>query len=153
MAQQVTITYCGMEGTGANVTKAKQDAARKIEKVLSGEWTPFILNHHGCIGIVCRTTIPGYEWGYKLFQPATDASQNLHLASHYSDREEAISAAAWHIAQNAGTYAGLERWIAPPKQRELDDYFAWQAEYAKAKKEGHPDDKCWEMATAARAGR
>lgn len=153
MAQQVTINYLGMEGIGTNVTRAKQDAARKIETALSGNWTPFFLNHQGWIGIVCRTNLAQLAWGYKLLQPATDQTQSIYLSSHYASREEAVCSAAWHIAQNAGTYAGLEQWITPPKQRELDDYFAWQAEYATAKAQGHSDEKCWEMATAARAGR
>lgn len=152
MAQQVTIQYCGMEGTGSTVTKAKQDATRKIEFILSGDWTPFVITHHGWIAMIARTPMIDAPWGYKLLQ-VTDATQNLYLASHYGTREETIAGAAYHVAQNAGTYVGLERWIAPGKQRELDDYFAWQAEYARAKAQGHSDQTCWDMATAARAGR
>jgi hypothetical protein len=39
----LTLKYYGMEGTGRNVTEAKKNAGHKIEKALSGDYTPLIL--------------------------------------------------------------------------------------------------------------
>ncbi|NEX60101.1 hypothetical protein [Noviherbaspirillum galbum] len=151
MTQQVSITYCGMDGTGRNVTEAKKDAARKIERLITGDWTPFMFRHHGWTGFVFRTNIQAQEWGYKLYQD-DETSQAVFAASLFASRDDAITAAAWHISQNAGTYAGLEKWLTGAKQRELDEYFAWQAAYAQAKAEGHLPEQCHVLANQSRAG-
>lgn len=152
MAQQVTIHYCGVPGTGPTVTKAKQDAARKIEMMLSGDWTPYLLAHKGWFALVARSPLEANSWGYKLFQQS-DESQNLYLSNNYTSRADAIDKAAYHLAQNAGSYEGLERWIPSVLQRDLDDYFAWQASYAQAKARGLSDAECRAHANTIRFGR
>lgn len=39
----ITVDYCGVSGTGKNVTEAKKDATRRIEKALSGSYSPRML--------------------------------------------------------------------------------------------------------------
>ncbi len=149
----ITVNYCGMEGTGETVTKAKQDAARKIEAVLFGNWDPYILFHHGMVAVVSR--IPGNsarQWGYALATPE-DGSRDIWQTANYETREAAIADAASHLAQNAGTYAGLEKYLSRNKQLDLDSYFVWQEAYAKAKALGYNDTECRHQADIARTGR
>lgn len=58
----VTIDYFGMSGTGRNVTEAKRDAGRRIEKAMNGDYTPFILQA-GDETIVGHRD-PRFEWEY-----------------------------------------------------------------------------------------
>lgn len=50
----VRIDYFGIEGSGKNVTEAKKDAGRKIEKALEGSYTPRLLTHRGHAILVYR---------------------------------------------------------------------------------------------------
>jgi len=40
MSTKITLTYCGMEGCGRTAKEAKQEAARRIEAALAGDYTP-----------------------------------------------------------------------------------------------------------------
>jgi hypothetical protein len=52
---KISLTYCGMFGTGPTVKEAKQDAARKIETFLQSDFTPVILRWKNRTGIVWIT--------------------------------------------------------------------------------------------------
>ena len=132
-----------MAGVGDNITAAKKNAFQKIEAVLSGPWDPFILLHAGWLMIVARSPQETpYQWGYKLINSSELSSQIIYLQINWQTRDEAIRAGARHLAQNSGTYKGLEFWLTQSEKLELDQYFAWQAAYAKAKALGKSDEEC-----------
>lgn len=144
--QQVTINYCGMEGTGTSVTKAKQDATQRIERVLSGQWDPYLLVHKDWCAIVVRQPSPQPEqWGYKVIQQG-EQSQNLWVSPSWNTRDGAINKAAYHLAQCVGDYQGLEPHLSINERSDLDHYFEWQADYAAAKSKGLDDTACREYA-------
>ncbi len=149
---KITITYCGMDGTGDTVAKAKQDAARKLEAVMAGDWNPFLLTHHGRLAVISRIPKGDFrQWGYALAE-TDDGSLDLGHVPSWERRDQAIAAAAKHLAQNAGTYVGLERWLTHHEQRDLDSYFTWQKAYAEAKASGCSDEECRRQADIARTG-
>lgn len=135
------IAFCGMEGEGRTKSEATKDAQDRIEFTLSGNWTPFMLIHHGCHALVFRQPLYSKrQWGYTVFQP-DDGNQELAAGTCFvsETREPAISAAAYHLAQMAGTYIGLEHRLSPQEIADLDAYFIWQADYAEAKASGMND--------------
>lgn len=149
MSRKVTIEFCGMLGTGETKAKAKQDAMRRIEAVLSGDWNPYFLSHKGVVAIVSRAPdATAKQWDYQLAWEL-DRSKDLYPSRNYETRDAAIQAAAYHLAQNALSYDGLEHWLSLDRRRDLDAYFAWQAEHAKAHAEGLTDQQCRDRADAA----
>ncbi len=50
----VRVEYCGMDGEGKTLTAARQDAARKAEKAITGSYAPTILESRGWIILVWR---------------------------------------------------------------------------------------------------
>ncbi len=147
----VTVDICGVTGTGATVTKAKADAARKIEMALAGSFTPFVMSYQDMTAVIARDpTSTVQPWGYKLFSNG-EVGRDVWLDCNYGTRDAAIQACARHLAQNAGTYDGLERWIAPAERRDLDGYFMWQSTYAVARAAGASDEECRVQAEQARS--
>lgn len=146
MTQKITLTYFGVEGSGRTVSEAKKDAGRKIEAALTGDYDPFLIGHCGYLGLVGRDPRGGQlgTWGYRVIEAGCLGGDGLtvFIDTNYASRHDAIAACAYHLAQNAGTYAGLERHLAAARLRDLDAYFLWQQEYAKAKSEGLGDEEC-----------
>src|SRR5437588_149062 len=58
MSKQITLKYCGVEGTGATVAKAKQDAASKIGAMLSGDYTHKVVAYKGTAFLIWREPTP-----------------------------------------------------------------------------------------------
>lgn len=147
----ITVNYCGMTGTGATKTRARQDAARKIEEALSGSYTPFVMSYKGMVAVIARDpTSTLHSWGYKLYCH-DEIGRDVWLDCNYETRDVAIQACARHLAQNAGSYDGLEDWLTRAEQRDLDGYFAWQAGYAVARVRGASDEECRLQADNARS--
>lgn len=132
----VTIQYFGMDGSGRTVTEAKRDAGSKIEKALHGYYTPTMLRAADLIGIIWREPA-GYS--YKIIRPDSESGQMFGSSGCDWDEKQAVSACARHMAQNIGSYAGLEKYIGRDGMRELDGYFAWQERFRKARDAGHDD--------------
>ncbi len=148
MPKPVTIQIHGMTGEGENVSKARQNALSNIERVLAGEWTPLMMIHKGWILFVVR--MPSHtakQWGYKLSKLAEVGKQDVWPQLDWETRADAMHAGAQHLAQNSGTYAGLEYLLSENEIKDLDDYFFWQKAYATAKSEGWNDDACRDRAT------
>ncbi|MCR4300689.1 MAG: hypothetical protein NUV51_03690 [Sulfuricaulis sp.] len=144
MTTKITLTYCGMEGQGATVKLAKQDAARKIEAVLDGGYTPFIIRHFDLIGVIFREPS---GWSYKIIYPDTKSGPAYGSCSSFGDSEaQCRSHCAHHIAQNAGSYSGLQSHLTDSDMRELDRYFAWQERFRKARAQGYDESQSRQMA-------
>lgn len=137
MATIINLTYCGMAGSGATVKLAKQDAARKIEAVLSGYYTPYMMRAGDLLGVMWREP-NGYS--YKIIRPDTKAGQvfgnSLCIGSTEADTREAMAS---HMAQNIGSYAGLEKHLTKYAMRDLDNYFEFQRKYSECKAAGMSD--------------
>lgn len=143
MTTKISLTYCGMAGEGATVKLAKQDAARKIESVLAGYYTPYMLRHADMIGLVWREP-QGYC--YKIIHADTEAGP-LHGNSTHEDEAGTRSNCARHMAQLAGNYTGLDRHLNDADKRDLDRYFAWQERYRIAKAQGMTDQQAHDLAS------
>ncbi len=144
MSTKINLVYCGMDGEGATVKLAKQDAARKIEAVLSGYYTPYMVRAGELIGIMWREP-SGYS--YKIIRPDTESGQVFgnSLASGTTEADCRCSMAN-HMAQNIGSYKGLEKHLTASAMRELDGYYAWQERYRKARAAGYSDNDAYTMA-------
>lgn len=147
---EVSIKYGNMEGVGANVTAAKKDAMRKIEAALEGSYMPTFIQHGGTTAIIARDALSG--WGYALIHPDEQKpSRTLYLQgalSGHSEKHmrEAIEAAAYHVAQCAGHFNGIEHLLPERKQRDLTDYFSNQARYRDARDQGMTDEEARDAA-------
>lgn len=146
MSTTINLTYCGMEGNGATVKLAKQDAARKIETALDGHYTPVAICHAGRIAIVARH--PKTGWGYRFLHCEEGKPiQSLYMNSSADGSEDgAINAAIYHLAQQAGHYRGLEPRLTAAEMRDLDGYNRWQADYARLRSEGKTDVEAHQLA-------
>src|SRR3990167_6281423 len=103
MTTKISLTYCGMEGDGATVKLAKQDAARKIEAALAGTYTPAMIRAGSMIGIIWRE--PKHGWAYKIICESDPAgSFRGYTMAHGSDFHDTRADCARHMAQLAGNY-------------------------------------------------
>ncbi len=139
----VTIEYFGMTGSGRTVTEAKRDAGAKIERALSGSWTPEIVEWRGCAILIhrepqgwCRTVIAGPEgvrggrcWG----APNEDTFESAKLCAQI------------HLADMASTLDDTE----PPEfLRDRNLIREWhlrqefQRRYVRARAAGLADNEC-----------
>jgi hypothetical protein len=150
----ITIKYYGIEGTGKNVTEAKRDAGSRIEKMLGGDYTPFLIRHGGYVALLTRE--PAYGWGYRLIND--DEQGFIHCGSHVNncgdprkDFEEIRLHAYRHLAQLAGHYTGLV--LPDATKRELDRYYDWQDAYREVRDAGGTDEQARESASRSQWGR
>ena len=132
---KVRITYFGMDGEGSNLTEAKKDAGKKIEAALSGFYTPAILRHGDYAVLVAREPLSG--WGYRLIDEETEGY--VYLSGSRDSRDSIIKSARIHMAQMAGHYVGLEKYLDDHDKRELDSLYTFHAEYSRLREEGKTD--------------
>lgn len=96
MSKIINLTYCGMEGQGPTVAKAKQDAAKKIEAALYGSYCPVIRSFRGHTALIYRSP---EGWHY-AFLNGSDR-QSLGYSSPRADFCEAIRDAVLQLAMHA----------------------------------------------------
>jgi hypothetical protein len=151
MATKIQLTYCGMAGEGATVKEAKQDAARKIEALLSGDWQPIAFESRGW-AIILHRSPDGWH-------PAIISDQSGKVrpdlfrgsCSGIRDKKEAIAQAIANLAQLSWDgaevlppcIASYGFRISPEARRALvDDFRRWrgfQLAYKQAAKNGMQD--------------
>lgn len=140
------VVIAGVSGEGKTVKDAHADASSKIAVMLDGEWSPAFLTHQEHQAIVVRQPSPRNQWGYRLLI-AGETQANLWIDPNYETRQSALKAAARHLAQAAGSYAGLEHLLDLSEQAELDRYFSWQTAYSQARASGLDDDAARRVAS------
>lgn len=145
MAQQVTLNYHGVEGVGRNVTEAKKDAGRTIQKIVA-RLTPAIYSHRGHSVVVYPNSCGGTN--YTLIHPDTDGqSYSCSCGGEYT---ETIADAVRHllsITRQIGEY-DVPEWVPGSiDRRELigdwKRHDAFQRAYRVAEKAGDPDPHGW----------
>lgn len=60
MTKQITLSYYGVDGTGPTVTAAKNDAGRKIEAMLKGDYTPRLIQYRTFTMVLFRDPFRGW---------------------------------------------------------------------------------------------
>jgi len=133
-----------MQGEGQTVKLAKQDAARKIEAVLDGYYTPYMLRQGDVIGLVWREP-SGYC--YKIIWADTKPGPVFGNSGARDGEQETRRACARHMAQASGSIVGLESSLTDQDKREHAEYCAWQARYKSAVKAGYTDDQARDLAS------
>ena len=135
-----------MDGQGATVKEAKQDAGRKIEQALSGYHFPSILTK--TVGEVTYTVFVFRmlnQWGYSYIKHGAE-KDGRQFASANEDTEEDATRHAWrHIAQNEFTYQDDGRgWLEKDDKAGLTEliYMAkWQHRMRAWKSIGKSDEE------------
>lgn len=164
MTKTITLEYCGIPGSGPTMAKAKQDAARKLERlVLDCRHGPIMITMRGWSALVFR----GPEsWSIGLvFTKGAAHNGPFCYTIGFNDLENAQYAAARNIAQLAWTpsVTSDEDFAAEASRlvrradntrlyAELLDFIQWQRRYAAARAAGHPDSEAHEIASGIRLG-
>jgi len=106
----VKIEYLGVEGIGPNVTKAKQDAARQVERIM-GHLRPSVYSFRGYV-LVCW--IDKYGASYTIAD-STDSGEKIGSCSGGLDKVECEERGIRHlldITRTAGEFLdGLPDWV------------------------------------------
>jgi hypothetical protein len=103
---KVQVEYCGMPGEGKTLTAAKQDAARKAEDALKGDYTPTLLCVGDQMGLLFRT--PQGWFGERI----TGYKSGLIYGSSYGlDQQAARIRFSYNLAQLAWTPEFISRYF------------------------------------------
>lgn len=137
----ITLKYYGVEGTGRTITDAKKDAGAKIEQMLKGDYTPYLLRHGEYMALITRE--PHYGWGYRLIHPDT-LGRMFTTSCGPGGFAECLSRAKYHVAQLVGHYDGLD--LDPDERRSLDSYYTFQDVYAELMAIGATDEQAYRSA-------
>lgn len=153
----ITLTYCGMNGQGPTVKEAKQDAARKIESLLSElDDSPIIRTiTHGQDKYTMIIFRNSYRWGYELIKHG-ESDRTHYTSANYDSKDEALTHAFRHIAQNVFTFDndGLH-WIMANDSDGLGNHKSWalwQHRYHAWKLQGQTDEQAHALAHSWPAG-
>lgn len=98
---------CGVLGKGKNVTEAKEDARKRIERAFSEDenYNPEVLEHAGYIAVMFRTLDGwGYQFiAYPMEEPSPGFSKLWGSSGTMMSYEECKRSMARHVADNAFT--------------------------------------------------
>lgn len=97
MANQVTVAYYGVEGTGRTVTEAKKDAGAKIEKQLTGTYEPVIVSYRETAYVIYRTP-DGYH-AMPIMSGGKIREDHSRISCGNYDRHDVILAIRQHVSQ------------------------------------------------------
>lgn len=133
----VRIEYYGMDGEGKNVTEAKRDAGRKIERALSGSYSPEIVTWRTETALVYREPD---GWVYSIIRSDDRIRAGAVHGCREGTKDEAIRRARYSIAQNGwepsdGTEA--PDFVTDARDRsELATWYTFQLRCIRAKAAG-----------------
>ncbi len=144
MATRISLTYRGMDGSGATVKEARRDAARKIEAALGGSYEPQVLAVGDCTAILFRRPS---GWTYGLVH----AGMETICAGFGGNetREEVERRARKHVAEvgwNRHNDREVLAFVHADDRRELERWMRWQRDYDFARREGKDDEQAREYA-------
>lgn len=148
MTKQITLSYYGVDGTGRTVTAAKNDAGRKIEAMLKGDYTPRLIQYRTFTMVLFRDPFRGWvssviENLAAMTADGTAFTKQLRSSTASGDDyETAYNNALFHLAQITWQH---DDGIRPPEflnpllQRECREYFRWQMGYKFLEAQGMND--------------
>lgn len=148
----VTIEYCGMAGSGRNVTEAKNDAARKlvtlVHDIQSG---PSVVDVYGEKAIVWRHDD---GWRYAIVDVGAGYGRNYSMMhSGHGSKAETEMAARYHLAQNLWRLTVEDDWryctecgLDDERARELVSWAMFQRAYREAIERGADDNMARQVA-------
>lgn len=150
----VTVDYCGMSGTGRNVTEARQDATRQIERLVRDlSECPEIVRCGGWSALVYRDA---YGWHSAIIgEPEGIRPGRPYGTSHSVEalRKDVIAHARAHVAQLAWSrdVTDDQAFFAAAGVRDsalgdLVSWANWQRRYAEARATGLDDNQAREVA-------
>ncbi len=137
MATSISLTYFGMPGTGRTVTEAKKDAGAKIEKALTGHYTPRVLNYRGWAFLVYREP---HGWASAVIAQPDGFRESLCTRSQNDQTEkEAVAHAQEQLAQlgwedTDGTEAPA--FLTTLQAREFREWAEFQLRFREAVRRG-----------------
>lgn len=149
MAQQVHITYYGMDGIGRTVTEAKKDAGAKIERLVKELTGPTMGVIHG---VPCCLWRDRGGWSYQILSPDSDHSFVKRWGSgRYETAAEAEASMRYSLAQDHCLDQDWEQWRDELPSRELrhdlERYRRWQLDYKRLRAEGKTDSDAHALAS------
>ena len=154
MSKTVTIQYCGMQADGATVKEAKQNAARKLEAAISGDYTPKIITTPGGKYTAILWREP--EWYcYSVLdndkrREAGRESLMYGSSSGYKTMADCETSARNHLAQNLINTAtgedGQAVLLSADDRADHRRYVEWQYLYKAWKAQGLGDNEAHDSA-------
>lgn len=138
MSKLISLTYCGMEGSGRTVSLAKQDATRKIEAALEGSYMPSVLAAGDDMAVMWREPC---GWYYGFIRNGQIGGFSWH-----KDRDECERTVRRHLGRNATDYrtcfsdSGVHPIVLNERdRREIAGECEWQRKYQAARAAGLDD--------------
>jgi len=133
----VKVEVCGVEGQGRNVTLAKQDAMRRIARILEMDYNPEYIVIRDQWALVYAT-----PHGYNVVMPS-EKSGKLYGHGHgeLGPRDELVKATRLNLLQLTWTPADNMKHPEATEQenRELASWFEFQLRYKAAEEAGATD--------------
>ena len=117
----VRIEYYGMEGEGRTLTEAKRDAGAKIERAMTGSYTPKFIQAHSKAVLIHREPD---GWYYSPINNL-DATERLCTVGTYDTQKEAERGARQHLAQLIFTLDGPDGSEVIQNKANLAEHKSW----------------------------
>jgi hypothetical protein len=157
MSKTIRITYYGIDGQGATVKAAKEDAGHKLARLVAQtEEAPVIIAADGVAAIVAFSK---WGWGHRLIAAQASGFQTgqQFVSGSYETRHESELAALRHVLDIAWCFerddaAWLDEILAGQVgthltrdensrlRAEMLDRWAWQRRYRIAREAGRTDE-------------
>jgi hypothetical protein len=147
MTKIITIEYFGMEGEGETVTKAKQDAGRKIEQAMSSSYSPYLIDLSDEIEgfhpiLIWRE--PRNGWGSTWLRPGYMHHTYLGLHQSFEQAKSEATYAAFQASWTPGWSDDRCQYLADRylNRSQAEMFLEWvnfQRRYALARTQGKSD--------------
>lgn len=149
----IKVEHYGVEGIGRTVGEAKRDAGRKIERMLSGDYSPQMRRRKNVVAFIFRH--PMYGWSYVTHVDGEDPSPYPSVHHGFDDhtRDEMIVEATYHAAQVAwdgedgDELEELARDLDRSHKSQLISWAKWQLRYRASIAEGCDSETAWNLAS------
>ena len=154
MTKKVSIEYFGMEGEGETVTKAKQDAGRKIEQAVCGSYAPYLIDLSEEIEGFVPMLIwrePRNGWGSAWLRPGFMHYTYLGLDQSFeqvkSEATYAAFQASWTLdwSDERSQYLA-DRYLSKSQAKEFMGWIDFQRRHALAREQGKSDTEAHAIA-------
>jgi hypothetical protein len=154
MSKQIAIDHYGVSGRGRTIKEAKADAGRRIQEMLTGDYSPHVVTYRGFATLVYREPFSGWCTRNIADEDGMRGGTTGGSCHGYADQYEAMKAARMSVAQLSWTE---DDGLLPPNflpEREAREFVAWarfQIEYRRLRAEGVPEVDCHRRACEAMA--